>query len=1383
MRRAALAATLAVIAMAVIASAAQAATPAWKLLAVTGPTNLPPRQSEVQQVTVEGDGGSFELTAGAGEGSLTPVSYFGSVAVTTGSPVATIESVEGAGFEVGDRVAGAGLPYGEAFVVSCSTDCKTPGSTVTFSVAAEETATESFALIYTREATVEEGTFPVGDEISGVGGAYFVPGTVVSAVSGSTIELSKPPSSEYFFGETVRVAASVKTAPIAYDASAAAVQSALESALGSGSVTVAGGPGVSAEHPYTVEFDGPAVAEMNVSQLRADTTGLEGEDAAVHVLTTLPGGPGTGHIAIDPANIGGASTSGEYTLQVGPLPAGVVLSGFATGEGWSCNGAAGESAATCTSSVAVRGITPANNILIPVEVQSDAEFSGTAPVAISGGGAGSETVQMPIVVSTKQASSGVDAFWAGAYNEDGELETQAGGHPYSADTYFMLNTDRLADGKVAPVGEPKNVIVDLPPGFVGNPLVTPRCPQGQLVPPYSATGSFGSSMCNAEMAVGQFSPSLDEFGESSQSFVATIDNDVPAQGYAAEFTTRIAFPLQSLLGSLRSSEDFGIRITAPNNPNYARIYGAFAAIEGFPAGGHGKPFLRNPTECSGSSLEVRTKTETWQEQGVFSLIANQVLPPVTGCDKLQFDPEFSFQPTTTNGSSGTGATTTIHVSQESFSNPEVLATPDVKSVVAKLPEGMTLNPSAANGLEACSEQQIGFLGTGFETPNPIHFDEAAPTCPEGSKLGTVELSTPLLEEKLDGTIYLAAQEENPFHSLLAIYLVFDSPRFGLMLKLPGEVQANPSTGQLTAIFEDDPQLPFEDLTLHLRGGGPQSEFATPEVCGHYAATGELTPWSAPESGPPAQISEAGFDVSGGCAPSAGQRAFSPTFEAGTTGSQAGSNSSALVIKVNRQDGEQELSNLDLTLPKGLVANIASVPYCSDAAIEAARTTSGRAEQASPSCPAASELGTVEAAAGVGSEPIHVGGHVYWAGPYKGAPFSVVVITPAVAGPFDLGDVVVRAPVSINSTTAQVSTGSDAIPTILQGIPLKVRSLTITLNRPGFVIDPTSCEPMTVTGTIDSSDGAVAAVSSRFHAGGCEGLSFAPVLKASTTGHTTRKEGASLHVSVTYPQGSLGTQANLKYVRVELPRGLPSRLATLKLACTSQQFAQNPAGCPAESIVGHAVVHSPVLPVPLEGPAYFVSHGGEAFPSLIMVLQGDGLTIELVGQTEIKKGVTSSTFSTTPDVPFESFEVTLPQGEYSALAANGNLCQQKLVMPTRMIGQNGKSLEQQTIVEAQGCPNKLSVVGRKLKGRKLKLRVAVPGAGKLSASGRGVSTASVKSEGREAVTITLQVKKAAAKKHESKKGKKGHAKKPKTAIKLLFKPKQGKKLTKRFTASI
>lgn len=1250
--------------MAAFAGGAHATAPAWKLLAATGPTNVPPTQSETQRITVEAEGGTFTLGLTAkGEGLFGE--RFGEAELTEGSNVAKVTSLFTEPFAVGEQVSSEISPFFPAGtrIVAITGSASEP----VLELSNAALATEPAAFLFTTsnvvtQVTTSSGEFHVGDEISTSFGAV-PPGTTVTAIGSGTLTLSEFP----IFGGQMEIEGTEKTAPVAFGAGPGAVQTALEAlpAFGAGSVTVTGGPGGATERPFFVAFGG-VYADKDVPALTIDSSGLTGANPAGHVLTVVPGGPGTGEIEIMPANVGSLPTNGKAEVVVGPLPTGVVTAGPAkpTEEGWSCSGGAGESTVTCESEKSIPALDAGYGITVPIEVRPDAPSHSVVPVAISGGEAGSATYQMPLTISDQRAEFGPQAFWAGAFDGDGKLADQAGAHASSAAAYFLLTTVRSVTGAIVPAGDPKDVSVDLPPGFIGNPMVTPRCPQSLL----ATREGPGSPACNLAMKVGEFNPALNGFGLIGP-FSSNIENDVPAYGYAAQFTSEIASPEVSLFASVRSSEDYGVRITALNTPTYGKVFGAFTALEGNPAGAAGKAFLTNPADCAEEAVHPPVATlfaDSWERQGVLSSVATQALPTVHGCDKLEFTPRLTFEPGTTQGSSGTGATAHLHLPQGNLLDPSKLAQPPLKKAVVTLPPGLTLNPSSAKGLEACSEEQIGYLGTG-PLPSPNRFNESAPNCPDGSKLGTVEVVSPLLEEKLEGTIYLAEQEKNPFGSLIALYLAIESPRFGLQIKLPGKVEPNPETGRLTATFDNNPQVPFEDLTLRFRGGGPQSELATPEVCGHYSTTGSLEPWSAPESGPPAQIEEPGFDVGNGCAPSADKQQFNPSFEAGTTATQAGAYS-PLVIKVARRDGEQELKSLDFTLPKGLTAKLAGIPYCPESAIQEAERKSGKDEKSSASCPAASRIGSVDTAAGVGSEPFHVSGSVYLAGPYKGAPLSSVVVTPAVAGPFDLGDVVVRAPLYVNPETAEVTAKSDPIPTILKGIPLKVRSVAIDLDRSTFALNPTSCEPMMVTASIAGSSGATAKPTNRFQVGGCNQLKFKPKLKVTLKGGTKRTGHPALKAVLTYPKK--GAWANIRRAQVNLPHSEFLDQNNLNKTCTKPVLLEGK--CPRKTIYGKAKAWTPLLEQPLEGPVYLVGGFGYKLPALVAELNGQ-IRVILKGKVDSgsNKGI-RNTFEAVPDAPVERFVLEMKGGRnYGLLINSENLCKKPQRLLARFTAQNGK----------------------------------------------------------------------------------------------------------------
>ena len=517
---------------------------------------------------------------------------------------------------------------------------------------------------------------------------------------------------------------------------------------------------------------------------------------------------------------------------------------------------------------------------------------------------------------------------------------------------------------------------------------------------------------------------------------------------------------------------------------------------------------------------------------------------------------------------------------------------------------------------------------------------------------------------------------------------------GVNLKLVGTVHLNEATGQLVTTFDETPDAPLNEFKLAFSGGA-QAALVTPPTCRVYSSQTDFTPWSSPFTEDALQEASFGIDTGPAGAPCANPLPFAPTLTAGSSTDQAGGYTSFSLL-LQRGDGQQRMSSLSFKAPEGLSGMIASVPLC------------GEAQANAGTCSSASQIGHAVVGAGPGPYPFYIPQQgappaaIYLTGPYEGAPFGLSIVTPVVAGPFNLGTNVVRAKIEIDPHTAQITVTTDAsgphsIPTILDGIPTDIRSIDTVIDRPGFMFNPTNCNPQEFAGTAHSAEGASAPIGTHFQMGSCQALKFAPDFKVSTAGKASKAQGASLTADIVYPTGPLGanqasSQSNIASVKVDLPKQLPSRLTTLQKACTSAQFEANPAGCPAASVVGHAKVITPILPVPLEGPAFFVSHGGEAFPSLEVMLQGYGVTVELVGSTFISKaGITSSTFKSTPDVPFSSFELTLPRGKYSALTANVppkdnySLCGQKLVMPTAFTAQDGAVIHQSTPVTVTGCP--------------------------------------------------------------------------------------------------
>jgi hypothetical protein len=598
-------------------------------------------------------------------------------------------------------------------------------------------------------------------------------------------------------------------------------------------------------------------------------------------------------------------------------------------------------------------------------------------------------------------------------------------------------------------------------------------------------------------------------------------------------------------------------------------------------------------------------------------------------------------------------------------NPPTTA--NFKDVKVTLPPGLTVNPSGANGLGACSTSQIGFA----PSEGKVRFSEAPASCPDAAKLGTVEANTPALDHPLKGAIYAATPFDNPFGSLLAIYLDIEDPQSGVVSKLAGKVSPDAETGQLTAIFTENPELPIEDVRTSFFGG-PRAALKTPLTCAANTTTAQITPWSTPEGAdatPSDSFPTTTAPGGGPCPSTVAAAPHKPVFSAGTITPKAGAYS-PFVLKLSREDGSQPLAGLEAILPKGLLAKIAGIPYCSEAQIAAAKAREapnlGAAEKASPSCPLASEVGSVNVGAGAGPTPYYAQGHVYLAGPYKGAPLSFVFITPAVAGPFDLGAVVARAAVHINSETAEVRAVSDPLPTIMQGIPLDVRSIAVKVDRPSFILNPTNCNPMAVLGSALSASGQSAALSSRFQVGQCRTLKFAPKLALSLKGGTQRTKHPALRSVVTYPKK--GAYANTAKAQITLPHSEFLDQAHLGTICTRVQFAADQ--CPKASVYGFARAFTPILDKPIEGPVYLRS-SSHNLPDLVLALDGQ-VDVDAVARIDTgKSGGIRATFQGVPDAPISKVVVEMYGGKKGLFVNSENLCSKPQRAIADFTAQNGK----------------------------------------------------------------------------------------------------------------
>jgi hypothetical protein len=883
----------------------------------------------------------------------------------------------------------------------------------------------------------------------------------------------------------------------------------------------------------------------------------------------------------------------------------------------------------------------------------------------------------------------------------------------------------------------RTIVVNLPAGFDASGIAVPTCTESQLL----VIGGIeeGIGQCPVASQVGQISLEI-QISEGSPAAKVTVpiyNMQVTSPGVAAELGFKTVVFTSKLVVRVRPG-DVGLTVTTPDVPKLSEPRNISVTVWGIPAAHehdaqrgetcgiaseqppvcrpefHGpqsanvpvKPFLSNPTSCGYFTASM--EADSWEEPFSFSSATDSEVGPIGECERVPFEPAIEVNPSTRSAESSTGLAVSLVVPQ-AWENPNTISTANLEDAKVALPEGMTANPSLAVGLGSCTRAQ-------YESETAASLPGEG--CPPESKIGSILIETPLISETIPGAIYIAkpydnmpafGSPEHPDGSLLALYVVAKNPERGVLVKVAGKIEPNPVTGQLVTTFLNNPQQPFSKFTLKFRPGAA-APLVSPPVCGTNTTEAELTPWSAPLE---PQLVSSSFETTQGVregpCPSGGVPPFKPQVISGTQ-NNAGSSYSPFYLRIIREDGEQELTRFSTTLPPGLTGDLTGIPFCPDADIEASRGVSGQEEEEHPSCPQASEIGHSLVSAGVGSVLAQTPGKIYLAGPYHGAPLSIVSITSARVGPFDLGTVVIRFALDINPVTAQVEvsgTQSEAIPHIIRGIVVHVREIRVYMNREKFIINPTNCSPLQIGVTVDGaganftdpSDQVPVSVLTPFEAADCASLQFKPAFTVSTSAKTSRSDGASLTAKLAVP-GALGTQTNISRVKVELPKALPSRLPTLQKACTAAQFEANPAGCPAASIIGHAKAITPILPVPLEGPAYFVSHGGEGWPSLVVVLQGYGFTIDLTGTTFISKaGITSSTFKTVPDEPVTDFELTLPEGPYSALTALGNLCTAKnLTMPTELVGQNGAEIKQSTKIAVTGCP-KTSKPAHKKKGKR------------------------------------------------------------------------------------
>ncbi len=867
------------------------------------------------------------------------------------------------------------------------------------------------------------------------------------------------------------------------------------------------------------------------------------------------------------------------------------------------------------------------------------------------------------------------SFTVTAQNQDGSIDEAAATHPYSYTVSFALNTD--PEGRTEG-GEVRDILIDLPPGLIGNPEAVPRCPRQEF--------EGGSPHCSPATQIGVIKADIPALGQAS----GALYNVNPPPGVAAQlgFSVGGLNALQNATVDLAAG--YGVHVATNSIPE--ELTAATVTVWGVPADpahdaqrgllaaqGIGPPvstdaprlpFLTLPAGCE-APLVTRISVDSKLDPGHFvqastqSLDAGGQATPLSGCAAVPFGPAVFATPSSGAAGSAAGLDFDLALPNQNLLNPNYEARVETEPVRTEvtLPAGLTVNPAAASGQGACSPAQ--FAAASADDPG----------CPAASKVGTLVARTPLLEEAIEGGVYLASPHQNPFGSLIALYIIARVPARGVVVKQAGEVQADPQSGRLTTSFDHLPPLPYSSFELNLREG-PRAPLITPPTCGKYVVQAKLYPFSDPGAATErtAPFTIATQAAGGACVAGEAQLPNRPTMEAGTMSPIAGSYSPFL-FRVSRQDGEQSFSQITATLPKGIVGKLAGIPYCSDAQIAAAAARShdgdGALELASPSCPVSSEVGSVDVAAGAGAQPLHVQGRAYLAGPYRGAPLSLAVITPAVAGPFDLGVVVVRTALYVDETTAQIRAVSDPLPTILAGIPLDVRSVALQMSRPNFTLNPTNCNPMAVLGSATSTLGQTASFSNRFQVGACGALGFKPGLELSLKGGTRRTQHPKLKAVVTYPKGSY---ANIARASVILPRTEfidPARVAS---PCTRPQFSEGK--CPKGSILGTAKAFSPLLDKPLTGKVYFRANGGEReLPDMVVDLNGQ-VHLILVGYVDavVKKGTDISrirnTFAHVPDAPVSKFVLELKGGKEGLLQNSDNLCAKPRSATVKTSAQNG-----------------------------------------------------------------------------------------------------------------
>lgn len=973
-------------------------------------------------------------------------------------------------------------------------------------------------------------------------------------------------------------------------------------------------------------------------------------------------------------NVGAGEASGKTTVAV-TLPPGVALASGLEGviiareEEESCHSPSAEEVVCEIESDLPSGFPLV--VAIPLEVAASAPSPAESRLEVSGGGAApvSATLSSEVAATPPPFDflEGPLGLFGGAFTADGLDARPAGSHPYSV--LLEQNFNAWTAPYMRPIEDLRDLELRLPHGFTINPqAMSERCTEAELAAVSYVPNPPGG--CGRASHVGNVT--IETTVSGPQPLLLPLYDMEPPPGVAAELGFNVLGTLVHIQGGL----DGAFHLTGGGREILARyaVLGIRVELWGNPADSghdetrHGKgcgegcplssgeantaPLVTMPTSC-GDALSLGATAVSWEgsvasRQTFFSDLEGGPLE-MSGCNALAFGPTIESKATTSAAEAPSGLEFAIHQPQDE--SIEGRSTARLKNVKVTLPEGMALNPAAANGLDACTEEQMDYAPEGPK----VQFTTEPQHCPPASKVGTLTVNTPLLGHELPGAVYVAKPFANPFGSLLSIYLAIEDEESGVIAKLAGRVQPDPQTGQLTATFAENPDLPLEDIHVHFFGG-EHGTLTTPLGCGSHTTVATLTPWSAPQGAPVSPTDSFGTSV--GCSASEAAAPKTTGFTAGTVSPLAGAYS-PFVLRLSRPDGSQHITGIETMLPEGLVGKLAGIPYCPESAIAQAKgreePEAGRLEQKDPSCPSASEVGTVQVTAGSGPDPLPVSGHAYWAGPYKGAPLSMAVIVPAVAGPFDLGTVVDRVALYVGEYDARIHAVADPLPTVRQGIPIDVRSIELKLSRPSFTLNPTSCEAKAIEAQVTMQTGQSSALKNRFQVGECGRLAFNPSLKLSLKGATKKTGHPALKAVVTYPKK--GEYANIARAQVSLPHSEFLDQGNIAKACTKVVLAAQ--ACPATSIYGKVKAWTPLLEKPLEGPVYLVGGYGYKLPALVAELNGQ-VRLLLVGKVDTgkSKGI-RNTFEAAPDAPVSRFVLEMRGGKkYGLLENSENLCSKK-----------------------------------------------------------------------------------------------------------------------------